>query len=144
MLGIRGRQGIMVTFAITFVFALAGCATVQYDEASEARSPYETGQLLRQAGFQEKHPGTPEELRQLEMMTQRRLIPKVQNGGINYVYADATYCKCLYVGTEGAYHRYLDLAKQERATRERRESTRWRQERGMDWTAVGSPWGPNP
>ena len=44
---------------------------------------------------------------------------------VRYVYADATACKCIYVGDEAAYERYRELAVQQRIANEQQIDTRF-------------------
>ena len=93
-------------FAVMFVFALAavGCATVEKNTAMD------TERLLAASGFQMRLADTPHKLEKIKTMSQRKLIRHQRNGTINYIYADATDCKCLYAGTEKAYKRFKNLS----------------------------------
>jgi hypothetical protein len=145
--GIRDRHAPprwIAMCALALTWALTGCATGQYRGSFGAEDPFEVGQLLQRAGFQVRSANTAEELERLATMDQRTFISEVYKGSLAYLYADAAYCKCLYVGTAETYARYLELASQARRKREQRDAARWRQLRGEDFTATGSPWGPNP
>jgi len=93
-------------FAVLLVFALAlvGCATVEKDTAMD------TERLLAASGFQMRLADTPQKLDKIKTMTQRKLIRHQRNGTIDYIYADATDCKCLYAGTEKAYKKFKKLS----------------------------------
>jgi hypothetical protein len=93
-------------FAVVFVFALAlvGCATVEKDTALDKE------RLLVASGFQLRLADTPQKLEKIKTMSQRKLIRSRTNGSIHYIFADATDCKCLYVGTEKAYKRFKNLS----------------------------------
>lgn len=86
---------------------LAGCAVIQGQKAIQME------RLLAAAGFQMRLADSPEKLRHLKTLTQRKLVPHQRDGRVYYVYADATSCQCLYVGTEKAYQRYQRLALQQ-------------------------------
>lgn len=92
--------------AVVFVIALAlvGCATVEKDTAMD------TERLLAASGFQMRMADTPQKLDKIKTMAQRKLIRHQRNGISDYIYADATGCKCLYAGTEKAYKKFKDLA----------------------------------
>lgn len=92
--------------AVVFVIALAlvGCATVEKDTAMD------TERLLAASGFQMRMADTPQKLDKIKTMTLRKLIRHQRNGTADYIYADATGCKCLYAGTEKAYNKFKDLA----------------------------------
>jgi hypothetical protein len=79
---------------------LAGCATIQKDESMD------TERLLAQSGFKMMSADTPEKLEHVKSLTQHRIIPHEHKGSHIYVYADAKYCKCIYVGNAQAYHKY--------------------------------------
>ncbi|MEI6425628.1 MAG: hypothetical protein WCP55_25670, partial [Lentisphaerota bacterium] len=72
---------------------LTGCQTIR---DSNARSKEET---LAAAGFQMKQAQTPEQMANIQRMSQRKLIPHTRDGKVMYVYADAEACQCVYVGT---------------------------------------------
>ncbi len=69
-----------------------------------------TDQLLSATGFQMRYADTPRKLAELERMTQRRPVPHQCMRARQYVYADATFCRCLYVGSESAFERFQRLA----------------------------------
>ena len=79
---------------------LAGCAMMQKSESMD------TERLLAQSGFKLVSADTPKKLEHVKSLTQRKIIPHEYKGAHMYVYADATYCKCIYVGSEQAYHNY--------------------------------------
>jgi hypothetical protein len=78
---------------------------------------------------------TAEQIAKANALPQRTLTPAPGPDGQNrFVYADATYCKCIYVGTDKAYDRYQNLVvKQQIAQNEEMAS--------MNWGAWGV-WGP--
>jgi hypothetical protein len=123
--------------AIVAVLAviLAGCAAIQNQQAIE------TERLLAAAGFQMRFADTPEKLRHLKTLTQRKLTPHQRDDKVYYVYADATSCECLYVGTEKAYQRYQNLALQKEIAEEQRVAAQMNEDAAMDWGMWG-PWGP--
>ena len=86
------------------LLALPGCATLQRADAMD------TERTLAAAGFRMKLADTPERLSQIEGLPQRELTLAPAGSELRFVYADANYCKCLFVGTEDAYDRYQKLA----------------------------------
>jgi len=110
--------------AVTLLVA-AGCASTVEDNE----------RTLAAAGFQMKFAKTPAQIAKAEALPQRTLTPTPGPDGANrFVYADAKYCKCIYVGTEKAYDRYQKLSvKQQIAENEEAAS--------MNWGAWGG-WGP--
>jgi hypothetical protein len=92
-----------LVIAVTLGFALASCA------AKRAQQAVNTERMLHVAGFQLKIADTPEKLEMLKGMPQRRITPYPRGDKIFYVYADATSCRCMYVGTPEAYQRYIEF-----------------------------------
>ena len=110
---------------IVFLLLLTGCATAPYDEEAGRHSVFETKRQLSDAGFERKTAQSPEELEYLNTLTQWTIIPKVREDTIEDEYADATYCKCLYVGTGVAYQRYLRLLRGEKDARREQQARKW-------------------
>ena len=114
---------------------LAACASM---EASEAR---DTEQVLAAAGFKIKLGDTPEQLAHIQSLTQHKLVPHEKDGGVYYVYADATTCKCLYWGNEAAYQRYQQLALQRQMADDQRMAAQMNENAAMNWGMWGmGPW----
>lgn len=119
----------LVMTALLGLLLLAGCASVtQQDE-----------RLLAAAGFQMKLAQTPEQQTHLAALEpQRKIVSHQINGQQRFVYADAEYCKCLYVGTMRAYQRYQKLSQEMQvAQMEQAEAA----DASLDWGAWGG-WGP--
>jgi hypothetical protein len=119
----KGRAYSVIT--IISLLLLTGCATAPYDEGTGLHSVFETELLLSEAGFEMRTAQSPEELEYLKTLTQRTIISRIREDTIEYAYADATYCKCLYVGTGVAYQRYLRLLKLEKDARREEQARRW-------------------
>ena len=100
-----------------------------------------TERLLAAAGFQMRLANTPEREAHLKTMTQHELIPHEENGSMRFIYADAKYCKCVYVGNERAYQRYERLALKQRLANDRVQAAEMNQAAAMNWGMWG-PWGP--
>ena len=111
---------ILLIFSVTMV----GCAamekgTVESDE-----------KMLSTAGFKMKPADTPGKIAHVQSMQQRKIITHEKNGIVYYAYADAEFCKCLYMGTQKNYAEYSKLRIQQ-STAEMNETA------NMDW----GPWG---
>ncbi len=91
-----GRLGLLVALGIMF----AGCATT---------TPMQTEMDLGSCGFKWKVADTPEKLKHLETLPQRKIVRHQEEGKDYYIYADAQECKCVYVGDEKAYQEYKQL-----------------------------------
>src|SRR5271169_1484196 len=62
--------------------------------------------LFTAAGFVVKYATTPEKRAILRSLPPDKLVRRMKNGTLYYVYADAARCNCAYVGTEQAYAAY--------------------------------------
>lgn len=113
----------------------SGCARGLND------TPPPTEQLLAATGFQMRAADSPERWRQLEAMTQQRLVVHPANGDERYVYADVELCRCLYAGTAEAYARYRRLAWYRRVAGEQRDAVARSPDERLDW-ALWGPWDP--
>jgi hypothetical protein len=67
--------------------------------------------MLAAAGFQMKLADTPERMKRVSALPQRKFVKvPYRDGTVRYVWADAEFCKCIYAGTEAAHSRYWKLA----------------------------------
>ena len=99
-------------YAVVFaaVIAFVGCATLERDNAID------TERLLSASGFQMRMADTPQKLDKVKSMSQQKLIRHTEDGNTDYIYADASDCKCLYVGTEKAFMKFKELASERLAS----------------------------
>lgn len=126
---VRLRLPLATSFLVA-VFGL-GCAA----------SAIDTERLLAAAGFQMRLADSAERQAQLEALTQRKLVTHNKDGKLRYVYADAKYCKCVYVGTEEAYQRYERFALKQRIANSQLQAAQMNADASMNWGMWG-PWGP--
>jgi hypothetical protein len=97
-----------LTTAAVFTIMLAGCAAIEKQETKS------TEQLLSAAGFTIRPADTPDKLASLQAMKQRKVVRReTKDGQLQFLYADAAVCRCLYVGDEQAYQQYQKLAVQQ-------------------------------
>jgi len=124
------RRGI-----VAFVIALgvAGCASIQ---AAQTRG---TEGMLADAGFQMRAADTPEAVAQLQALPPRALLSRSQDGESQYAYADPTGCKCVYVGTEEQYQRFLSLQREEATAAQQRRDAETRDAFYGLWRGVWPP-----
>jgi hypothetical protein len=61
---------------------------------------------LAAAGFLLRPADTAERRALLAQLPEHRFVQRVKGDKVHYVYADASVCKCLYVGSEAAYGQY--------------------------------------
>jgi hypothetical protein len=73
---------------------------------------------LSAAGFQMKLADTPEKLAHATSLPQRSVFPTKKDGDVVYVYADATSCKCIMVGSEEDYQEYQRISLQAKGYRQ--------------------------
>jgi hypothetical protein len=111
--------------AAALVWALAGCQAIENADAED------TEQLLAAAGFHMKEATTPQQLANLQAMTQRKVVIHDQDGQPRYVYADAEDCKCVYVGSEKNYDEYQRLSLKEEIAEQNLDAS-------MNWGAWGA------
>lgn len=97
-----------LTTAAVFSIMLAGCAAIEKQDTKS------TEQLLSAAGFTIRPADTPDKLASLQAMKQRKVVRReTKDGQLQFLYADAAVCRCLYVGDEQAYQQYQKLAVQQ-------------------------------
>lgn len=103
-----------------WVLLSSGCATIEKENAMD------TERTLAAAGFRMITPNTPEQRAHLQTLTQRKLVKHEKDGEPVGIYADATYCNCLYAGNEKAYQEYSKLSIQQQVAEENEDAA-------MDW-----------
>jgi hypothetical protein len=122
--GIKGMALAICTLVIS-----TGCASIEKSDAMA------TERELAAAGFQMKFAKTSEQIAKAGSLPQRKLTrTSGPDGKPRFVWADATDCKCIYVGSEAAYDRYQKLATTQQIAEENEMAS-------MNWGAWGG-WGP--
>lgn len=99
----RSRSIALVVVGVVALLASAGCAAIQNSEAIS------TERQLAASGFQMRLADTSALVQEASSLPQMKLATIDHNGQTHWVYADATNCKCIYVGTEQAYDRLQKL-----------------------------------
>jgi hypothetical protein len=112
--------------SVFLMLALAGCAMNRNQKAVEMK------RLLAASGFIMRLADTESKLAQLKELPQRKLVAQNWGGKVRYVYADASDCKCAYIGDEAAYKRFQDLALQRQISEEDRRAAERDQPAEMD------------
>jgi hypothetical protein len=117
------------------ILALIGaCTTIERQEAESDED------LLSAAGFSMLVADTPAKQAQLQAMKQRKILRREKDGQLNFLYADAEFCKCLFVGTEKEYQQFQRLALRRENAIARQEAALDADEAGMyDWGMWGYP-----
>ena len=113
---------------------VVGCTAMRRDEADKVES------TLAAAGFKMRPADTPAKLAKLQALPVRKLSSKVKDGEPVFFYADAEFCKCMYVGDQDAYGRYQQLAIQQRIAQEQMQAAEMNQDAAMDWGMWGPFW----
>jgi hypothetical protein len=122
-----------VLIAISTSIAISGCAT-PVERANEKND------LLAAAGFHIVPATTDQQRVQLETLPPNRVVQKVKNGKVVFLYADPYACGCLYIGDENAWDSYKreqlqqNLITQERMNAEMNENAAW------NWSMWGPGW----
>jgi hypothetical protein len=94
--------------------------------------------LLVQAGFVKNPADTPEKLARVRAEVQRKVVPVREVGQVYYIYADADFCRCLYVGDEPAFRRFEDLMRMENLQRNSCIDDRLRSTQAEPWREFGT------
>ena len=126
------RAGARLLLA-SVAIALAGCASY----AQRLSQANEEG--LRAAGFTVRVAHTPEKLAALQAMTQRRILVYTWLGHLYYVWPDARFCKCFYIGDESQYQEYARLGFEQKLARER-ETAAEENEAAALFSDAWGPW----
>jgi len=114
---------------------VSGCTAIERDDALK------TERTLAAAGFQMKFADDAAKMQNVQALPQRELTPQPLDGGTRFVYADAEFCKCVYVGTEKAYQRYQRLAIRQQIAQARLSAAQAQESAAMNWGMWGG-WGP--
>ena len=120
----RVTSAALMALLVLAAAGLSGCQSMAMDNE----------RTLAAAGFQMKLATTPEQTAQMNSLPQRKLTQVPHDGQVRFVYADAKYCKCIYVGTEAAYDRYQKLEVRQQIAQNMEMAS-------MNWGAWGA-WGP--
>jgi hypothetical protein len=73
---------------------------------------------LAAAGFVQRPADTNERRALLARLPAHRFVQRNKDGKVHYVYADPSVCKCLYVGTDGAYSQYQQNKQSQKQVKE--------------------------
>jgi hypothetical protein len=76
-----------------------------------------TENLLQSAGFRIVAANTPEKISALNSLPPNKISKVDRNGTTYYVYPDKTDCRCLRVGRDEQYQRYLRMSEDAKSKR---------------------------
>ena len=93
--------------------------------------------LLQEAGFVKNPADTPEKMARIKSEVQRKVIPVQEEGQTYYLYADADFCQCLYVGDNSAFSRFEGLISMRKIERNTCIDERLRNSQAEPWREFG-------
>ncbi|MCJ7499421.1 hypothetical protein MUP29_04130 [bacterium] len=94
--------------------------------------------LLQEAGFVRNPADTPEKMERIRSEVQRKVIPVQEEGQTYYLYADADFCQCLYVGDDSAFSRFEGLINMRKIERNTCIDDRLRSSQAEPWREFGA------
>lgn len=114
---------------------LTACAAMKAEDAIDKE------QLLAAAGFKMQLADTPEKLAHLKTLTQQKIVTHEKDGTNYYVYADATTCKCVYIGEDANYQHFQQLQTQKNIAQEQKMAAEMNENAAMNWGIWGDGYG---
>ena len=131
-----GNRSLMqVTVLIILSMLISGCA---FQQTRVGLRPSDMERMLSASGFVRNPADSPEKMAEVDSLPQRKVFPQPEGDEIYYVYADSTYCRCLYVGDGLAFARFEELIREENYSRGQCIDDRLRQRSEQAWQAWGS------
>ncbi len=103
---LRKTTVFMALLILTAVF-ITNCSSTR--QTRRDLPPAEIEKLLASAGFEKTLADTPEKMEKVQSLTQRMVVPHLEDDKVYYVYADAAVCECVYVGDELDYERFKSM-----------------------------------
>ena len=130
---IKNRFTIFASLFIVSLFAVS-CTFGPKPAVSTSRN---IEGLLLDAGFVRNPADTPEKMVRIRSEVQRKVIPVQEKGQTYYLYADADFCQCLYVGDERAFNRFEGLISMRKIERNTCIDNRLRSSQAEPWREFG-------
>lgn len=124
----------MVCLLLLFSLTLISCTFGPKPTPSAA--PNLEGMLL-DAGFVRNPADTPEKMARIRDEVQRKVVPVEDDGQTYYIYADADFCQCLYVGNEPAFRRFEEMMYRRNLDRNSCIDDRLRSTQSEPWREFG-------
>ena len=126
----RATSGLVRVAVLGAALLGAGCVSAQQAVQGEEN-------MLSAAGFVVRPANTPERQAALAGLPANRMVQRVRDDTVAYLYADPLVCQCLYVGGQGAFGRYQQERLQQRLADENVEASEFGYGGGFGW----GPWG---
>ncbi|BEQ14977.1 hypothetical protein [Desulfoferula mesophila] len=98
------KQILIASLLMGLALGVLACAGPDSPQAMQ-----ENDKLLISAGFDAIPANTPERMQHLKSMPQHRILHVVRDGNDYYLWADAQYDQCLWVGNWEDYQRFKKL-----------------------------------
>ena len=127
------RRWTAVVLATSTSFLLGACATPT-EHANEKND------LLSAAGFTIVPVTTDAQRLQLNTLPPNRVVQKVKDGKVMFVYADPYACGCLYIGDETAWDNYKREQLQQHFIDEERMNAEVNENAAWNWGMWGPGW----
>lgn len=129
-----GRPSRLAVAAVVLA-AVTGCSSIEKDEVQTKEN------MLSAAGFTLLPADTPAKAAQVAAMKQHTMLTRtLPNGALQFVYADATDCRCLMVGNQQNYQQFRKLSLQREQAIAMQEAALDADEAGMyNWGMWGYP-----
>ena len=112
---------------------LGACATPM-ERANEKND------LLSAAGFTIVPVTTDAQRLQLNTLPPNRVVQKVKDGKVMFVYADPYECGCLYIGDQTAWNNYKREQLQQHFIDQERMNAEMNQNAAWNWSMWGPGW----
>ena len=124
-----------ILISVIFSLSLLSCATGSQPVLTRGVN---VEALVREAGFVRHEADTPEKIERVRAEVQRKVIPVQEDGQTYYLYADADFCQCLYVGDEPAFRRFEELMYRKKLERNSCIDDRLRSTQVEPWREFGA------
>ena len=121
-----------------FVLALGGCAAFQPDPQQVAD---QKESMLAAAGFKMLPAETPEKLAHAQSLPQLKVKYFTDSdGAVRYWFADAQFCRCVYVGDQAAYQKFKQMQFQAQLASEQNQAAQMQAEAAQEEQMELIPW----
>ncbi len=92
---------------------------------------------LSAAGFQVRPVNSPQRQAMFDRLPPNKVVQRIRDDKVAYLYADAVVCHCLYAGDQAAFGRFQQAQTARRVASDNLEAAQLNADSNWDW----SPWG---